>query len=121
MASKITNSTRGSSVIQVTGADTLTVNVATSLATSATEIVTDAHIKTVTWSTNGSITIVRNSEKVLELYGSGEMRLGDYGYSITSNSSSDMVITVASGGTLVLEVTKIATYTVDPYTGRTIV
>jgi hypothetical protein len=121
MASKITNSTRGSSVIQVTGADTLTVNVASNLSTSATEIVTDAHIKTVCWSTNGSITIVRNSEKVLELYGSGEMRLGDYGYSITSNSSSDIVITVASGGTLVLGVTKIATYTVDPYTGRTIV
>ena len=121
MASKITNSTRGSSVIQVTGADTLTVNVATGLSTSATEIVTDAHIKRVLWSTNGSITIVRNSEKVLELFGGGDMRFSDYGYSITSNSTSDIVITVASGGTLVLEVAKVATYTVDPDTGRTLV
>ena len=121
MATKITNSTRGTSVIQVTGADTLTVNVATSLNTSATEIVSEAHIKRALWSTNGSITIVRNSEKVLELYGSGDMRFSDYGYSITTNSTSDIVITVASGGTLVLEVAKVATYTVDPDTGRTIV
>lgn len=121
MASKITNSTRGPSVIQVTGADTLTVNVRNDLATSNTEIVTDAHLKRALWSTNGSITIVRNSEKVLELFGSGDMRLSDYGYNITTRSTADIVITVASGGTLVLEVAKVATYTVDPDTGRTIV
>jgi membrane carboxypeptidase/penicillin-binding protein len=120
MATNIKNTTRGASVIQVTGAGTLTINVAANLATSNTEIVTEAHIKSAFWSTNGSITITRNSEKVLELYGSGQMLLSDYGYNITANSTSDIVIAVASGGTLVLEVGKVATYTVDPSTGMTL-
>lgn len=120
MATNIKNTTRGASVIQVTGAGTLTVNVAADLATSNTEIVTEAHIKAAFWSTNGIITITRNSEKVLEVFGSGQMLLTDYGYNITSNSTSDIEITVASGGTLILEVGKVARYTVDPSTGMSI-
>ena len=61
--------------------------------------------------TNGNIQIVRNSVPIASLHGTGEMRLDEYGYSIANNSTSPIVITVNTGGTVVLEVSKETTYT----------
>jgi hypothetical protein len=38
------------------------------------------------------------------------MRFDEYGYSIANNSASSIVITVNTGGTVVLEVSKETTY-----------
>ena len=48
------------------------------------------------------------------------MRFDDFGYSLANNSNQSIVITVITGGSLVMEVSKTATYNVDPYTGQTV-
>ena len=109
MAYEITNALRSASIIRVVdGVATIPV---ANLALNANEVVTSASIKRVMWSTNGTITIVRNSEPILTLHGSGDMRLSDSGHSIANNATSDLVITVSTSGSVVLEVTKQATYT----------
>lgn len=109
MAYEITNALRSSSIIRVVdGAATIPV---ANLAVNANEVVSAASIKRVMWSTNGTITIVRNTQPILTLHGSGDMRLSDSGHSIANNATSDLVITVTSSGSVVLEVTKQATYT----------
>lgn len=109
MAYEITNALRSASIIRVVDG-TATIPVA-NLAVYANEVVTAASIKRVMWSTNGTITIVRNTQPILTLHGSGDMRLSDSGHSIANNATSDLVITVSTSGSVVLEVTKQATYT----------
>jgi hypothetical protein len=48
------------------------------------------------------------------------MRFDEFGGAITSNNTGTIVVTIATGGTIFLEVSKEATYNVDPYTGQTI-
>jgi hypothetical protein len=48
------------------------------------------------------------------------MRFDEFAGAISSNSASSLVITIVTGGTIFLEVSKEATYNVDPYTGQTI-
>lgn len=105
MAKEIKNSFRSSSIIHVIGAGTETVTLA-DLAKDNTETVNSAQIKRVMWSSNGSVTVLRDATKVAELYGSGDMRFSDYGYAIDLGSTSNVVVTIVSGGTAILEVTK---------------
>ena len=109
MPFEITNTLRSSSIIRVEGTGTTTVALA-NLSVNANETVSAANIKRINWSTNGSVQIVRNSVPIASLHGTGEMRLDEYGYSIANNSTSSIVITVNTGGTLVLEVSKETTY-----------
>ena len=66
---------------------------------------------------NGTIQISRNSANIASLHTAGEIRLDDWGYTISSNRSSNANVTVTTGGTLFMELSKEATYNVDPYTG----
>ena len=50
---------------------------------------------------------------MLTLYGSGEMRFDDYGYSLANNATGNVVVTIATGGSCVLELSKTATYSID--------
>ena len=109
MPFEITNTLRSSSIIRVEGTGTTTVALA-NLSVNANETVSAANIKRINWSTNGNIQIVRNSVPIASLHGTGEMRLDEYGYSIANNSTSSIVITVNTGGTVVLEVSKETTY-----------
>jgi hypothetical protein len=45
------------------------------------------------------------------------MRFDDYSHSLGNNSTQSIVITIATGGTIVMELSKTATYNVDPTTG----
>ena len=117
MSLEITNSLRGPSVIRCVEPGTYTINLTALRKNTATETVTSADIKRVTWSTNGSITITRNITPVLSLQGSGEMRFDEFGHSIANNNTSNVVVTIATGGTIVMELSKNATYSVDAYTG----
>ena len=115
--SEITNSLRGSSIIRVADPGTVTIALTDLRANPTTETVSAVSIKRVMWSTNGAIQIARNSQPILQLHNAGEMRFDESGYSIANNSGQSIVITVQAGGCLVMEVTKSATYNVDPYTG----
>jgi len=117
MALEVTNSLRGPSVIRCVEPGTYTINLADLRKNAAIETVTTADIKRVTWSTNGSITIVLKVTPVLSLQGSGEMRFDEFGHSIANNNTSNVVVTIATGGTLVMELSKQATFSVDVNTG----
>ena len=80
------------------------------------EGVSAADIKRINWSTNGNITIVRNGHVIGTFHNAGEYKADESGYSIANNSTANVVITVTTGGTLFLELTKTATYT-TPLTG----
>lgn len=118
--SEVINSVKGSSIIRVADAGTATITLNNLRAKPTTETVTAASIRKVTWSTNGSISIVRNSNTILALHNSGEMDFQSYGYSAANNDTASIVITIESGGSIVMEVSKTATYNVDPYTGETL-
>lgn len=109
MSYEITNSVRSASIIRVTG--TTPANIALSaLATSNNETVTSASIKRILFSTGGTITIRRDVETVLTLYGNGDWRPSESGHVIANNSTSNIEVTITTGGTVLLEVTKQATY-----------
>jgi hypothetical protein len=110
MSIEIKNSLRSASIIRVVGPATETVSLANLSSNVSIETINSASIKRMMWSTNGSITITRNGELISQVYDSGEMRFSDYGHSVANNSTSPIVISVLSGGTIFLEVTKDATY-----------
>lgn len=115
MAYEITNTLRSTSIIRVTGAGFANVQLA-NLSTSANEVVTSASIKRVMWSTGGTVSVERGGETLLTLYGSGDLRPSESGHIIANNSTSNMNVSIATGGTAIIEVSKEATYT-TPLTG----
>ena len=117
MPIEINNTLRGSSVIRVEGIGTYTVNLTDLRANTTTETVTAYDIKRLFWSTNGNIAIVRNGNNIASLHSAGEMRLDDLGYVFANNRTANANIVVTTGGTLVMELSKEATYNVDPYIG----
>jgi hypothetical protein len=117
MAFQIFNTLRGSSIITGCDPGTATIALTDLRANATTETVSAADIRRISWSTNGSITLSRNGFPLLALHSAGEMRFDDFGAAINSNNGSSMVITITTGGTFVMEVAKVATYNVDPYTG----
>jgi hypothetical protein len=117
MAFQIFNTLRGSSIITGCDPGTATIALTNLRANATTETVSAADIRRISWSTNGSITLSRDGFPLLALHNSGEMRFDDFGAAINSNNGSSMVVTITTGGSFVMEVAKVATYNVDPYTG----
>ena len=115
MPIEITNSLRSSSLIRVEGIGTYYANLS-SLAVDSNEVISSANIRRINWSTNGSIQVVRNGNNIVTLHNAGEIKLDEWGHTLANNNTSNVVITVVTGGTLLLEVTKSATYT-TPLTG----
>lgn len=117
MAYEIVNTRRGSSIIRVVGADAVTATLDNLSTNTALEIVDSASIKRVAWSVppTGNVTIARGAtpNTVFELYGSGEIRLDEWGASAANGATGNIVITVAVGGTCVLDVSKTTTYTTN--------
>ena len=109
MAIEITNSLRSASIVRAEGAGTYYANVS-SLSVNADETVASADIKRINWSTNGSVTISRNGANIGTFYNSGEIRCDEWGHSIRSNNTANVVITIATGGTVFLELSKTAAY-----------
>ena len=120
MAFQIYNTLRGSSIITGCDPGTGTITLNDLRANTTTETVSAADIRRISWSTNGSITLTRNGFPLLALHNAGEMRFDEFAAAINSNNTSSMVITIATGGSFVMEVSKTATYNVDPYSGASI-
>ena len=120
MPFEITNSLRGTSVIRGVDAGTYTIALNDLRANATIETVTAADIKRIMWSTNGSITIIRNGVPQVALHTGGVMDFADFAYSLANNNNQSIVVTITTGGSFVMEVSKVATYNVDPYTGVTI-
>ena len=121
MPLEITNTTRGSSIIRCVDPGTYTVNLTDLRKNTTTEIVNSADIKRATWSSNGNISVTRAANtSILALHNSGEMRFDEFGHSISNMNTSNLVITIVTGGTIVLEVSKISSYNVDVYTGQVV-
>lgn len=109
MAYEISNTSRGPSIIRVVDPGTVTLNIA-NLAIDSNETVSAANIKRVVWSTNGAITIARNAVNVLQLHGQGEMVFPEMGHAVSNTNTGTIAITIATGGTAILEVSKTASY-----------
>ena len=120
MPFEITNTLRGSTIFRAVDPGTYTITLNDLRANPNTETVTGADIRHVKWSTNGNIRIVRNSIPLLALHNGGSMDFDDYGHSIANNNNQSIVVEINTGGTIILELAKYATYNVDPYTGVTI-
>lgn len=106
---KLTNKLHGTSIIRVVDSGSANIAIA-NLAYDGNETVASSNIKKVTWSSNGYITVVRNSEKVLDLAGSGSMYLDELNTSLAANNTSNYIVTIVTGGSLIMEVTKSASY-----------
>jgi hypothetical protein len=110
MALEIINSIRTPSIIRTVDPGTYTISLA-NLSYNANETVNFANIRKLNWSTNGNITIVRNSVPLMTLHNAGELRCDDFGFSLANNNTQSIVVTINTGGSLVMEVTKDCNYT----------
>ena len=115
MSVEITNSLRSRSVIRVTGTGATTVSLA-NLAVNANETVSNAAICHIISSSDatGAWTIKRGGSggtTIAVLYGSNDMPLSQYDISLANSSGSDIYVSNSGAdGTLILSVTKTATY-----------
>jgi len=114
MAFELKNTQRSSSILRCVDPGTYTINLQDLAANTVNvgETVNSSAIKRVTWSTNGNISITRNNVPMLSLHSAGEMRLDEYGHSIANNSTANLAITIATVGSLVMEITKDTSYNV---------
>ena len=124
MSYEVTNTTRGSSIIRCVDPGVYTIELTGLRGNPTNEVVSAAVIKKVAWSTNGSIQISRCLASVntalISLHGQGTIELSDLGHSVANTSTGNVAITIATGGTIFLELSKVSTFNVDPNTGQTV-
>lgn len=114
MAYEINNVKRGTSTIRVVGAGSVTTTLNNLSVNTDLEVVSSASIKRINWSAapSGNVIIARGAtpNTIYELYGSGEIRLDEWGSPSANGSTGNVVITIYGGGTCTLELSKQATY-----------
>jgi len=105
MPFQITNKSYGDTTIRYEGVGTYTIPLA-NLGIDVIETISYANIKRVTWSTSGSITVARGAVTALSLHQSGEMKFDEYGYAIANNNTGNIAVTIAGGGSLTMQLSK---------------
>lgn len=129
MPTTITNSKRSKSVIRITGNTATRINLNQLSTNTTTELVTAAEITHITSSTDGKWIVYRgndatvaNGEPVLVLFGENDIPFAQYDVSIAGANTGANLFFTNSGtdGTILVVVSKYATYTIDPDTGATI-
>ncbi len=115
MSYEIQNIVKGKSFIRCTGAGTYTIQLTDLRANANIESIISASISDAAWSTAGFINVSRNTELVLNLSNSGNMTNNDgiLPRAGANNKTANVIIVIGTGGTLVLSLTKEATYNVD--------
>lgn len=121
MAYEIINTLRARSVIRVVGNTDITVMLTDLSVNTSVEDVTSASINHVISTSDGVVKVYRGDDAtgvlVFESYGSCDLPLAQYDISIANSSTSNLFITNAgTSGTVILSVTKKATYA-EPLTG----
>jgi hypothetical protein len=114
MAYEILNALRAKSTIRVTG-NTATTITLSQLAASPAETVTEAAIAQVSATTDGVWRVYRgdntSGELILELLNTTHFVLYEYDISFANSATSNVHITNSgSGGTLIIQLAKTATY-----------
>ncbi len=129
MPTTITNSKRSKSVIRITGNTATRINLNQLSTNTTTELVTAAEITHITSSTDGKWIVYRgndatvaNGEPVLVLFGENDIPFAQYDVSIAGANTGANLFFTNSGtdGTILVILSKYATYTIDPDTGATI-
>ena len=126
MPTTITNSKRSKSVIRITGNTATRINLSELSTNTTTELVANAEITHVTSSTDGKWIVYRGNdatgEKVLSLFGENDVPFAQYDVSVAGANTGANLFFTNSGtdGTIVIILSKTATYTIDPDTGATI-
>ncbi len=129
MPTTITNTKKSKSVIRITGNTATRVNLNQLSTNTTTELVSAAEIAHVTSSTDGKWIVYRgndataaNGEPVLALFGQNDVPFAHYDVSIAGANTGANLFFTNSGtdGTLVVVLSKTATYTIDPETGAVI-
>ena len=126
MPTTITNSKRSKSVIRITGNTATRVNLNQLSTNTTTELVAAAEITHITTSTDGKWIVYRGNdatgEPVLTLFGENDIPFAQYDVSIAgANTGANLYFTNSgTDGTLVIVLSKTATYTIDPDTGAVI-
>ena len=126
MPTTITNSKRSKSVIRITGNTATRINLNQLSTNTTTELVANAEITHVTSSTDGKWIVYRGNdatgEPVLSLFGENDVPFAQYDVSIAGANTGANLFFTNSGtdGTILVILSKYATYTIDPDTGATI-
>ena len=118
MAYEIVNSKRSKSVISVTGNTATRINLSQLSSNALSETVTAAAIGAVVTSTDGFWRIYRGNDAtgtlVLELKDNNYLPFTQTDISVANGATSNIYVTNSgTGGTLILQVSKGATYTTD--------
>ena len=112
MAFEYINTLRSASIARII--DTGTTIALANLSTGANETIIAANIRKIAWSTNGNIQIVRNSVPIVTLHNTGTLEFDSLNTTLANNNTQPIVVTINTGGFVVLELTKEATYTTAP-------
>ena len=112
----ISNALRSKSVITVTGNTATAINLSTLSTNTAVETITSASIGLVASSTDGWWRIYRGDNTsgtlILELEGNNYLPFTQTDIAVSNGATSNIYVTNSgAGGTLVLQVSKTATYT----------
>lgn len=122
MAKEIINQKRSKSVIRITGNTDTSVTLNELSTNTDIETVVTASITHISTASDGWVRVYRGDSAagtlVLELYGSNDWPLGMYDIAISNTSSSNIFVTNSgAGGTVLMTLSKYATYSVDADTG----
>jgi hypothetical protein len=126
MPTTITNSKRSKSVIRITGNTATRINLNQLSTNTTTELVTAAEITHITSSTDGKWIVYRGNdatgEPVLTMFGENDVPFAQYDVSIAgANTGANLYFTNSgTDGTILIILSKTATYTIDPDTGAVI-
>jgi hypothetical protein len=115
MSIEIINTLRGGSIVRVSNPGTYTIQLSQLSANTQLETVTAAAIRKMIWSTNGSIQITRTgqTEPMVTVYNQHVMKFDEFGTTLANTPTANIVVTLASGGFCLLDVSKTATYSID--------
>ena len=122
MPFEIINSKRSKSVIRVTGNTATRINLEQLSTNTQIETITGASITHFTSSTDGKWIVYRGNDAtgvpVLSLFGENDLPFAQYDVSIGNTATANIYVTNSgTDGTLILVVSKTATFSVDADTG----
>ena len=112
MPYEVLNNLRSTSIIRAVDPGTYTIQLSDLSSNTQLETVSAVNIKRVVWSTNGSIAIGRGATPtpMLALHNAGQMYFDELGYSVANTNTGNVVVTIVTGGSVAIDVSKIATY-----------